>query len=97
MGTEMRPGENHKKGQIRKFDILINPRWSAVTCFWVNTEGAFQQVVNPFTDIHVKSWVTILQHDFFLKMLPFFCSPLQEALITIVFQIPGMFMIIIRD
>ena len=47
-----------------------------VTCFWMDTEGALQQVVHPFTDIHVKPRVTILKHDFFLKVLAFFSSAL---------------------
>lgn len=47
-----------------------------VTCFWMDTERALQQVIHPFTDIHIEPWVTILQHDFFLKVL----TPLGGAL-----------------
>lgn len=49
-----------------------------VTCFWMDTEGALQQVVHPFTDIDIESWVTILQHDFFLKVLALLGSALQK-------------------
>lgn len=68
-----------------------------ITCFGVNTEGALQQVVDPLTDIHVKSWVTILQHDFLLKMLALFCSALQEKWVTSSVQMPGMFMKVIKE
>lgn len=44
----------------------------------MNAERTLQQVVNPFTDIHVKSRVAILQHDFFLKVMALFGSALQE-------------------
>lgn len=44
----------------------------------MNAERTLQQVVNPFTDIHVKSGVAILQHDFFLKVMALFETALQE-------------------
>lgn len=40
-----------------------------LTCFGMHAEGALQQMVHPFTDIHIEPWVTILQHDFFLKVV----------------------------
>lgn len=97
MGTEMRPGDNTKKSQIQLFMSWGNVLRLVITCFGVNTEGALQQVVDPLTDIHVKSWVTILQHDFLLKMLALFCSALQEKWVTSSVQMPGMFMKVIKE
>lgn len=45
----------------------------------MDTEGALQQVVQPFTDIHVEPGVTILQHYFFLKVLSLLAGTLEEA------------------
>lgn len=44
----------------------------------MDTEGALQQVVHPFTDIYIEPWVTILQHDLFLKVLALLGSALEE-------------------
>lgn len=49
-----------------------------LTGFGMDTEGALQQMVYTFTDIHIETWVTILQHDFFLKVLALFGSALEE-------------------
>lgn len=49
-----------------------------LTGFGMDTEGALQQMVYAFTDIHIETWVTILQHDFFLKVLALFGSALEE-------------------
>jgi hypothetical protein len=35
----------------------------------MNTEGALQQMVNPFADIDIEPRVAVLQHDLFLKVL----------------------------
>lgn len=43
--------------------------WWIHTCFWVDAERTLQQMVHTFTDVHVEPWVTVLQHDFFLKVL----------------------------
>lgn len=49
-----------------------------VTCFWVYTERTLKQVVHPFADIDIKPRVTVLQHDFFLKVLALFGSALLD-------------------
>lgn len=49
-----------------------------VTCFWVDTEGTLKQVVDPFADVDIKPRVTVLQHDFLLKVLALFGSALLD-------------------
>lgn len=44
----------------------------------MDAEGALQQMVHPFTDIDIKPWVTVLQHDFFLKVVALLDSALEE-------------------
>lgn len=49
-----------------------------LTCFWVYAKGALQQMVHTFADIYIKPWVTILEHNFFLKVLALLGSALEE-------------------
>ncbi len=79
----MRPGQSSKEiihSETLSAAILITSLKirSRLTCFGMDTEGALQQMVHPFTDIHIKTWVTVLQHDFFLKILAFLGSGLEE-------------------
>ena len=46
----------------------------------MNTEGALQQMINPFADIHIEPWVAVLQHDLFLKVLALLDSGLWKQI-----------------
>ena len=82
MGTEMRPGQSSKgKNYIKTVSLINTPSTlnhirSRLTCFGMDTEGALQQMVHSFTDVHIEPGVTILQHDLFLKVLALFGSAL---------------------
>lgn len=81
MGTEMRPCQNVIGTSFSKCPHLSS--WSdvyrlVVTCFWVDTKGTLKQVVHPFADVDIKPRVTVLQHDFFLKVLALFGSALVD-------------------
>lgn len=85
MGTEMRPvqGSNERSDSESVCGVVAPPAGfdlitSVLTCFGVDAEGALQQMVHPFTDVHIQPRVTILQHDFFLKVLALFGSALRE-------------------
>lgn len=81
MGTEMRPSQSLMGISCSERQHLSS--WSHVsrlvfTCFWVDTEGTLKQVVDPFADVDIKPRVTVLQHDFFLKVLSLFGSALLD-------------------
>lgn len=81
MGTEMRPSQSLMGISCSERQHLSS--WShvsrlVVTCFWVDTEGTLKQVVDPFADVDIKPRVTVLQHDFFLKVLALFGSALLD-------------------
>lgn len=81
MGTEMRPGQSLKGisyGESQRLSPWSHLSRFVVTCFWMDTEGALQQVVHPFTDIYIKPRVTVLQHDFLLKVLALLAGALQD-------------------
>lgn len=81
-GTEIRPGVKKQSNRTTPWKAVTLPHYikSLLTCFWVDTEGALQQVVHTFTDIDIKPRVTILQHDFFLKVLALLGSALGKKI-----------------
>ena len=54
---------------LRFHPLLMHFISFSLTRFGMDAEGALQQVVDSFTDVHINPRVTVLPHDLLLKVM----------------------------